>query len=84
MYPEDARISYIDGGHVIGIRVDDNTGNCKLIIYINTGTGSSAWSMNPDYHAGKAMNHTPVMVLGNGITDADIGTHPWTVVAFGE
>ena len=84
MYPADARIEYIDGGHVIGIKVMNNTGDCKLVIYINTGTSTSTWQMNPDYHAGKAMNHTPVAVLGSGITDADIGSHPWTVVAFGE
>ncbi len=84
MYPKDARIEYIDGGHIIGIKVMDSSYNCKLVIYINTGTSTSSWTMNPDYHAGKAMNHTPVMVLGKGITDADIGSHPWTVVAFGE
>lgn len=84
LYPSDARIEYIDGGHVIGIKVMDKSYDCKLVIYINTGTGSSAWTMNPDYHAGKTMNHTPVAVLGKGIVDADIGTHPWTVVAFGE
>ncbi len=86
LYPEDARISYIDGGHVIGIRVDDNKGDCKLVIYINTGTQSSSWQVNPDFHAGKAMNHTPVAALGDltNIGGGDIGVCPFALLAFAE
>ena len=86
LYPEDARITYIDGGHVIGIKVDDNKGDCKLVIYINTGKQNSSWQVNPDFHAGKAMNHTPVAALGDltNIGDGDIGVCPFTVLAFGE
>ncbi len=85
-YPADARISFIDGGHVIGIRVDDNKGDCKLVIYINTGTQSSSWQVNPDFHAGKTMNKTPVAALGDltNIGGGDIGVCPFTVLAFGE
>ena len=81
-YPADARISFIDGGGILGIRVDDNTGDCKVLIYINLGTSTESWSMNPPYHAGKNMTAFKQLYCDTPITDANIGAHKYSVVAF--
>ena len=79
-YPADARISFIDGGNVLGIKVDDAHGDCKLVIFINAGTGSSPYSMDADYFAGKAM--VPFKQLGGAPATGDIGTHLFSIAAF--
>lgn len=79
-YPADARISFINGGNVLGIRVDDKNGQCQLIIYIQLGTGQSEWSMNPDYHAGRSM--VPFKQLGGAPATGDIGSHKFSIAAF--
>ena len=82
-YPADARISFIDGGNVLGIRVDDKNGDCKLVIYINVGVSNQSWSMNPTYHSGgKSMTVFKQLYCDSPITDADIGAHKFSVVAF--
>ena len=69
MFPEDARISYhpTSGRNVLVIRVNDNTGTCKLVIYINTGVNTNAYLMDPGYVAtgqGSSIHKVAVKTMG--------------------
>jgi glycosidase len=87
MYPDDARITYhpTSGNHVMVIRVNNAQGVCKLVIFINTGTGNGDYLMNPTYVANgstaaatavKTMNGAPANAGGN------IGACPYGISVF--
>ncbi len=82
MYPKDARIEYLDGGHVIGIKVMNAQGACKLVIFINTGTGSSTYAMNPDYFAGAETTFVKSMGGAPTVKGGDIGVTPYSIAVF--
>lgn len=84
MYPDDARIIFesSSSNNVMVIRVNDASNNCKLVIYINIGTSTNSYLMNPDYVAGT--NTTFAKSVGNSITNKgeDIGANKFSVTAF--
>ncbi len=85
MYPKDARITYhpTSGNHVMVIRVDDASYNPKLVIYINTGTSNSSYTMNPDYIAGANLTFKKSINGGPSDKDGDIGSTKFGISVFG-
>ncbi len=89
MYPDDARITYhpTSGNHVMVIRVNDAYGTCKLVIYINTGTGTGTYQMDPGYIAtgqGMSVAATAVKTMNGAPANAggDIGAVPYGISVF--
>ena len=87
MYPEDARITYhpTSGNHVMVLRVNDAYGTCKLVIFINTGTGTGTYQMNPVWVAtGNTAAATAVKTMGGAPANAgdDIGAVPYGISVF--
>ncbi len=84
MYPDDARIDYhsSSSNNVMVIRVNDASNNCKLVIYINIGTSTSSYLMNPSNVAGKSASF--VKSINNNLSQAgdDIGAKSFSVTAF--
>ena len=82
MYPAGASIEFNNSSsnNVMVLKVTG--GNTTLVIYINVGTGSNSYLMNPDYVAGGSTGH--VMSLGNAPTNkgGDIGTAHWSIAVF--
>ncbi|MBO6280412.1 MAG: hypothetical protein J6M95_02390 [Bacilli bacterium] len=81
LYPEGAKITYhsSSSNNVMVIKVDDASGNAKLVIYLNIGTGTSNYMMNPDDVAGKST--TFAKALGNAPTNkgGDIGAAKYSI-----
>ncbi len=84
MYPSDARITYhtSSSNNVMVIKVDDASNTCKLVIYINIGTSTSSYLMNPDDIAGSST--TFVKSINNDITSKgqDIGAKQYSISVF--
>ena len=84
MYPEDARITYhtSSGNHVMVIRVDNNQGHCKLVIFINIGTGTDSYLMNPDWVAGTETTFAKSMGGAPSAKGGDIGATKYSIAVF--
>ena len=84
MYPSDARITYhtSSSNNVMVIKVDNASNACKLVIYINIGTSTSSYLMNPDNIAGSST--TFVKSINSDITakGQDIGAKQYSISVF--
>ena len=81
MYPDDARLEFVNSSNnVLVLKVTG--GSTVLVIYINVGTGTANYQMNPDDVAGA--NTTNVKTLGGAPSNkgGDIGGAQWSVSVF--
>lgn len=84
MYPSDARITYhtSSSNNVMVIKVTDSSNKAKLVIYINIGTSTANYLMNPDYVTGSTT--TFVKSINNTIQakGGDIGAAKFSLSVF--
>ena len=82
MYPDDARLEFHNSSsnNVMVLKVTG--GNQVLVIYINIGTGTNNYMMNPDDVAGG--NTTNVKTVGGAPNNkgGDIGASKWAISDF--
>ena len=83
MYPDDARLQFANSSNnVLVLKVTG--GDTVLVIYINVGTGTNNYLMNPDDVAGPNITTHNVKAMGNAPTNkgGDIGATQWAISVF--
>ncbi len=81
LYPADARLEYADSSqNVMVLKVYSAQGLLKLTIYINVGTGTQQYQMNPN----NFQPMTAVKTMGGAPASAggDIGAVPYSIAVF--
>ena len=82
MYPAGAKLEFHNSSsnNVLVLRVTGQ--GTTLVIYINVGTGTNSYAMNPDDVAGGATNNVKTMGGAPSHKGEDIGAKPWSISVF--
>ena len=82
MYPDDARLEFHSSSSQNVLVLKVTGGNQVLVIYINVGTGSSNYMMNPDDVAGGSTTNIKTMGGAPSNKGGDIGASQWAISVF--
>ena len=82
MYPDDARLEFHSSSSQNVLVLKVTGGNQVLVIYINVGTGSSNYMMNPDDVAGGSTTNVKTMGGAPSNKGGDIGASQWAISVF--